>query len=457
MDVADRISAFIKDNTQPGDKLPSYREFAELFGVSTRTVGNAIERLHYKGLIDIRPQSGIFVMQDAWKTYMPKSFDWQEYFRRSKKLPIEHFKRYPAEPRPTLSRIILTGDDEGYAYFNKAFREALDSSTAEHLTDYSTRGDSLLRNELVRYMSYNGVELGADNILVTRGAVLSLLSIIMTFFPHGSTCYYVSPSSFAITATLDLTGFEKVAVPAGDDGIDLEYLSSKINRRNRAFLLIMPVLHTISGKTMSLQKRRDLYNLCYANDIPVIEIDEYRDLSENPLPPVKAFDKRGIVFYIGGFSKVMTQALDVAWIAASQELIERLRIVHTFIWFGHEILLQKAMSYMLANGDYRKYTAGLRKTIKSRRAAVNDILEENLGDIATWDRNSEFFFWLRFHDYIDVHKMSQSRIGLDFTNSSQYEFAEKNAIFISIIGIKTGDFEKAVKQLSLLARKSLTL
>lgn len=51
----------------PGDKLPSEREFAAKMGIGKTVVHSGFEKLAAMGLVDIKPQSGIFVA-DYMKT-----------------------------------------------------------------------------------------------------------------------------------------------------------------------------------------------------------------------------------------------------------------------------------------------------------------------------------------------------------------------------------------------------
>jgi GntR family transcriptional repressor for pyruvate dehydrogenase complex len=46
---------------QPGDRLPSMKELAELFSVATPTMREALRRLQATGVVDIRHGSGIYV------------------------------------------------------------------------------------------------------------------------------------------------------------------------------------------------------------------------------------------------------------------------------------------------------------------------------------------------------------------------------------------------------------
>lgn len=60
--IADDITARIRSGEyQPGAKLPSYRELADLYSVSVSTAYRAVTRLKERGLATGRPGRGVFV------------------------------------------------------------------------------------------------------------------------------------------------------------------------------------------------------------------------------------------------------------------------------------------------------------------------------------------------------------------------------------------------------------
>ncbi|WP_434036459.1 FadR/GntR family transcriptional regulator [Formosa sp. 4Alg 33] len=66
IDVQNIIISKIKDyitlkNLELGDKLPSQRVLAEMFNVSRKCVGDAIQKLEFYGVLKSVPQSGTFV------------------------------------------------------------------------------------------------------------------------------------------------------------------------------------------------------------------------------------------------------------------------------------------------------------------------------------------------------------------------------------------------------------
>jgi GntR family transcriptional regulator of abcA and norABC len=463
MQIADKISQYIKTNQlQPGDKLPTYREFANLFNASVHTVGNAIERLHYKGIVDIRPQSGIFVMEEAWKILSPKAFNWQAYFSKPKEPHSELFRRFSKSRtiyegrlnQHVLSNIGLAPEFGGYDVWKKAVNKALNNVSAQSLFIPTLDELDKYNHAIKQYMDSYGLNLPEESILLAKNTNFSLLLIALTLFAPGTQCFYVSPSILDVSSFFEMVGLVKIPLPIDDDGIDLEYFSQRINRGGKAFIVVSPEL-ALSGARMSMKRRKELYHLCHTNNIIIVELDEFREFSSTSLPPIKSLDRHGIVIYVSTFAHSLNNSAEVGWISASPELIERLSYMYISMWIGVEILLQQALYEMLTDGSYAEYTTSLRSSMRGRENRLNALLERHIGDIATWSQSAEVFYWIKFDNRIDVSKLVNNSEGLTMSSNAQHIFAPKNSIFVNLMGINDADLEPAIRQLGEIARKSI--
>ena len=464
-EIADKIAAYIKEQKfEPGAQLPTYREFSKLFGVSTHTVGSALERLHYKGLVDIRPQSGIFVMEEAWNTLHPNTFNWNNYLKRTKEMSLTVLKRF-SESReryvPSINRYILSnlGASPNYGWhpiWKKATENAIQKLSPETLNFLSNEELLEIAGALAEYMKEYGLDVPAGDILLTKGTNHSLLYIALTFFSPGAICYYVSPSMVDVAVFCDITGMRPIPLPVDEEGFDLDYFARKIKKGVQSFLIVSPELG-MSGMSISIKRRREIYQFCYLNGIPIIEMDEYRDYHIDSKPPIKAFDKHGIVFYTGSFSNTINNSIDAGWVVAAPELTERLRYVLLSMWTGCEVLPHRTVYELLKSGDYALYIKKLRLIVQEKKKLLLSLLEEYLSDLAFWDKKAELFLWVRFRDHIDVHKIVANKEGLTLGDDSQYHFAPKNSILISLTWISEDNLREGIKLLAKIARNSLRI
>jgi GntR family transcriptional regulator of abcA and norABC len=342
-----------------------------------------------------------------------------------------------------------------FPVFAEAVRSVLSKADPETMDRFSHSERASLCDVIASHMRSYGLELSAENVLLSKGVNHSLLYVAQTFFAPSAVCYYVAPSVLDSFSFIDLAGLTRAPVPSDREGIDLDYFSGRINKRENAFIVVEPEIHAFSGLTMSMKRRVQLYNICYANRIPIIELDEFRGYHDTTLPPIKAMDKHGIVFYLSGVSKTFTQSLDAGWIAADANLIERLYYYGYSMWYYCEKFDHLVLSELLKSGAYGAFMAHVREDLSKRGELLNSLLEEYLSDIAVWDRNSELFFRIIFHDYIDVENIVLNEENLLFSSFSSGGLVPRNSILVSLTWTDRDTLNKGIKQLSRLARKSI--
>ena len=463
LETADKIAAYIKENkVQAGDRLPTYREFAELFGVSMHTVGSALECLQSKGVVDIHKQSGVFIMEEAYKALYPNSFDWSAYLKKTdgdqldmhRRLSEAWIYRGSSSKRYELSNLELSTEFGAHDLWKRSLNKALENLSPNDLQIPAREELAKYSDALTDYMKYYGLDMGSGSVLLAKGTNYSLLFLILTFFAPGTICYYVSPSKLDASLLFEMARLIRTPIPTDSEGIDIKYFSERVGRKAKSVVVVLPELE-LSGVTMSMRRRRELYHLCFANSIPIIEVDEYRGYRSQPLPPIKTMDKHGIVFYVNTFANTLNNSSEVGWIFANRELIEHLRYVRLSFWTNFEVLPHRVIYEALVSGEYRSYLTKLQAEMRKREEKLNSLLDEYLGDIATWNRNSEAFFWVKFKKHIDARKIAQNDEGLAVAEFSQYAFAENNSVLICLPSMDMNDLRGAVKQLAYLARKSV--
>ncbi len=61
-----------------------------------------------------------------------------------------------------------------------------------------------------------------------------------------------------------------------------------------------------------MEEKKQLYEVCNALQIPIVEDDVYHELLfDSPTPPIKSFDSSGQVLYIGSVSKTLSPGLRI--------------------------------------------------------------------------------------------------------------------------------------------------
>lgn len=113
--------------------------------------------------------------------------------------------------------------------------------------------------------------------------------------------------------------------------------------------------------------------------------------------PLKALDQNGQVLSIGSVSKTLSPGLRIGWIVAPEAVIKHLADIKMQTDYGSSAFSQEIVTYWLTSGLYEQHLVQLRNQLKQRAKFVEDLLEQYVQDIASWEQpKGGFYIWLRF-------------------------------------------------------------
>jgi DNA-binding transcriptional MocR family regulator len=169
-------------------------------------------------------------------------------------------------------------------------------------------------------------------------------------------------------------------------------------------VLLVPTFNNPNGSCMGVAKRRALLELLAARDLPLIEDDVYGDMhfGEERPKPVKAYDTDGRVLYCGSFSKSVSPALRVGWIAAGRyaERVKRLKLISTL---ATPSINQIAMARFLGSGALDRHLRALRRAFRAQVAQVSETVLETFPEGTAVSRPAGgFFLWVQLPEGVDA-------------------------------------------------------
>lgn len=204
---------------------------------------------------------------------------------------------------------------------------------------------------------------------------------------------------------------------------------------------------------MSLERRKNLIDMCGTERLPIIEDDVYREIwfDEQPPPPLKAFDKNGLVLYVNGISKNLSPGLRIGWIVGPEQVIGRLADIKMQSDYGSSSLSQCVAAELFASGLYHEHNDALREVIKMRRDTALTVLSDYFTGIATWNTPAGgYFIWLKLNAGISMYELfvkALKRKVLIYPGDL-YEFHSDRFIRISYSNTSPREIEYGIKVLS---------
>ena len=164
-----------------------------------------------------------------------------------------------------------------------------------------TEGYTPLRQHMMEYMRKTH-NTGSDNddILITTGAQQIMDLCTKALVNEGEAVICEAPSFIGSLNTFRAYNARLVGVTVEPDGMNTDELEEKLKANPDAKLIYtIPNFQNPSGVTMSLEKRKKVYELAKKYGVLIIEDNPYGDLrySGENLPNIKSFDTDGIVIY----------------------------------------------------------------------------------------------------------------------------------------------------------------
>lgn len=272
----------------------------------------------------------------------------------------------------------------------------------------ATEGYQPLRDHLKTYLrSKYAVGNDNDDILITSGAQQVMELVCKTVCNPGDTVIAESPSFIGSLNSFRALAVNLVGVPTTSDGMDVDALEKALaENQNVRFIYTIPNFQNPAGVTMSMAKRRRLYELAKQYHVLIVEDNPYGDLrfAGEDVPAVKTLDEDGLVVYAGSFSKVMSSGMRVGYALAPKALLAKMIVakqgedVHTNQW------AQMVCHEFMTTYDFEAHLEKLRTIYKAKAELMMSLLDEHLVPAGiTYDRpEGGLFIWCRLPDGVDM-------------------------------------------------------
>ncbi|WP_346109297.1 PLP-dependent aminotransferase family protein [Nonomuraea maheshkhaliensis] len=272
----------------------------------------------------------------------------------------------------------------------------------------SGQGDPHLREQICEVMRLEGINAGANDVVVTVGSQQALDLITRIFIDPGDVILAEGPSYVGALGTFAAYQAKVVHIAMDDQGIVPESLAQTIYALETAgapvkFLYTIPTFHNPGGVTLNIARRQQVLDICQRAGILIIEDNPYGLLGfdGDPLPALRADNPDGVV-YLGSFSKTLAPGFRVGWALAPHAIREKLVLAMESAVLSHSSFTQLAVGEYLATQPWQEQIKTFRELYRDRRDALLDALEALMPPEVTWTRpGGGFFVWATLPEGLD--------------------------------------------------------
>jgi DNA-binding transcriptional MocR family regulator len=361
-----------------GMRLPPVRDLAKQLGVNQITVARAYRDLSNANFIEGRRGGGSFVLRGNVR-HANGGHKPQDVSR-----PLLAERLYELAHAPGV--IAFTSnyprvEKDAAELLSRCVREAADVELGGCLQYDPPIGRFRLRKALQDYLARQAIKANAEHILITDGAQQALDLAIRTLIAPGDTVVVEQPAYYGVLNPLRGAGARIVEVPLDPDGLDLALVKQLFQRQKIKLVCTNPTFQNPSGVTLSLEKRRELLNLCRAHGVLLLEDDHSPELRfrGRPLPSIRSLAEDGEgVLYARGFGKVFLPGMRIGCLVAPSKLIPKLLAAKAQSDLHSNGLIQEAVARYLAKDDLAARAARLAKVYSSRQRILYEGLRDRM-------------------------------------------------------------------------------
>lgn len=272
-----------------------------------------------------------------------------------------------------------------------------------------TEGYTPLRELLKDWLaSKNCFHSEFDDLIVTSGGQQANELSCKVLLNEGDTLLCESPSFIGSLNAFRSYNVNLVGVDMDEDGINLEKLENALRtEKNVKILYLIPNFQNPTGRTMSFEKRKAVYELACKYDFIILEDDPYGELrfaGEN-VPSIKSLDTEGRVIYSSTFSKLISSGFRTGFVSAPAPIIQKMVVckqvsdVHSNIWA--QVICYRFMSTVDREAHFNK----LRDIYREKCSLMCSYIENDFSKKIKFTKpEGGLFIWCTLPESCDMNE-----------------------------------------------------
>ena len=264
----------------------------------------------------------------------------------------------------------------------------------------TTEGRLTLRQKIAKRMAekYGTPGIDPDDILITTGSQQCLDFCGKLFLDPGDVVLCESPSYLG--ALNAFNAYEPVfkEVPTDEEGIIPEELDKILATTPRVkFIYVIPEFQNPTGVSWTVERRRKFMEVVNKYDLPVFEDDPYGELryTGKMNPTLKSMDTKGLVSFLGTFSKIFCPGMRLGWIAGPHDIVEKFVTIKQSADLHTSNFDQGIVDAYIDSCDLDAHVEEIKELYGKRLQLILKTMEEEFPEGVTFTRpEGGLFLWV---------------------------------------------------------------
>jgi GntR family transcriptional regulator/MocR family aminotransferase len=285
------------------------------------------------------------------------------------------------------------------------------------------RGAPSLRAAIAEMLrSKRGMEVGEDNICITRGSQNGIHLACQLLLRPGDAVIVEELTYEPAVAALRAMGAEVIPVALDSDGIDTDEIAAVCQSRAVRAIFVTPHHQFPTTVVMRPERRLRLVELARQHGFAIIEDDYDHEFHFDAQPhlPIASYAP-GQVIYVGSMSKLLLPTLRLGFAVAPKPVIDAIAHRVSLTDGMGNALEEEAVAHLIGKGEVHRHLRSARQIYASRRATFARNLDALFGDLVDYRTpDGGLAFWLRFRTDMAAFESRAAASGLTFASSQSY-------------------------------------
>jgi 2-aminoadipate transaminase len=296
-------------------------------------------------------------------------------------------------------------------------------------------------------------------LIVTSGGMECLALMCQALIDPGDAVVVEAPTYLGALMSFAGAEAETVAIPMDEDGLRVDALAERLEAGLRPkFVYTIPEYQNPTGRTLPLDRRRELVELCRRHGVLIFEDVAYRELSFDgtSLPTLWSMAP-DLVLQAGTFSKSFFPGVRLGWAVGPAPVVAELAAAKQTTDQCAGGLGQRLVEEYGRAGGFERHLPAARELYASHWAALSAALRRHMPEGATWTEPAGgFLTWLTLPEGIDVMEMRPAALeaGVAYVPGPPFHVDDDglSSMRLSFSHLTEPELETAVERLAAVVR-----
>ncbi|MDB4442840.1 PLP-dependent aminotransferase family protein [bacterium] len=270
-----------------------------------------------------------------------------------------------------------------------------------------TEGFWPLREALTDYLKDREIDAGAGEILIASGSQGVLDAIGKVLITKGDQVAVEAPTYLGALQAFTPYEPEYVRMDTDDDGLIPGSLETVLAAGKIKFIYLVPTFQNPTGRTIPLERRREIAAIIKKYNALLVEDDPYGALRYRgrDITPIKALAPENVV-YISTLSKVFAPGLRIGFCHAPEQIRKWLVIVKQGIDLHTSTFNQALSAEYIAGGFLERHLPKIIDLYRPKQEAMLSALDAYFPEGFKWSRpEGGMFLWVEGPEGFDMEEL----------------------------------------------------